>query len=317
MCGVHSRPPRPQCVFVRNGHRCEARAMQRNEECQHHHAARVRRERWQLWRATHNRIFLLYTEGMDPLTAQQVTPVLWIFVRRATAERLRNPGLTDQEAMALHPAPTVQAMMNEILGAPAGTLPPRTDLEAMARDSQNVHTRAVSEQTNRGIDLLMAVEVPETQNTMVEIRAEWTRVFTILPVQELLYEDMMRWWNIQTCVNPSDWLYRKLLRRLWAKIKTTKPEETRLELVKRLQQECAESYRLCCIGHINRLVNVMVGFDEGFKQDVPKGLLLQERFARLSAIEDDVERFRQATEIIAELGLTTDEAAPWLDAIST
>jgi len=29
-----------------------------------------------------------------------------------------------------------------------------------------------------------------------------------------------------------------------------------------------------------------------------------------------VERFRQATEIISELGLTTEEAAPWLDAIS-
>jgi len=252
---------------------------------------------------------------MDPLTAQQITPVLWIFVRRATAERIRNLDLTDEQAVALHPAPTVEEMMNQILGARQE--PPRTDLEAMARDSQNVHTRAVSEQTNRGIDLLMTVEVPETQNTMGEIRAEWTRIFTTSPVQELLYEDMVRWWNIQTCVNQGDWLYRKLLRRLWAKIKSTKPDETRLELVKRLQQECAESYRLCCIGHINRLVNVMVGFDEGFKQDVPKGLLLQERFARLSAIEDDVERFRQATEIISELGLTTEEAAPWLDAIST
>ena len=288
--------------------------MQRNEECQYHHAARMRRERWQLWRETHNRIFLLYTVGMDPLTAQQITPVLWMFVRRATAERIRNLDLTDEQAMALHPAPTVEEMMNQILGARQE--PPRTDLEAMARDSQNVHTRAVSEQTNRGIDLLMTVEVPETQNTMGEIRAEWTRIFTNPPVQELLYEDMVRWWNIQTCVNQGDWLYRKLLRRLWAKIKSTKPDETRQELVKRLQQECAESYRLCCIGHINRLVNVMVGFDEGFKQDVPKGLLLQERFARLSAIEDDVERFRQATEIIAELGLTTEEAAPWLDAIS-
>jgi len=290
--------------------------MQRNEECPYHHAARMRRERWQLWRETHNRIFLLYTVDMEPMVAQQITPALWIFVRRATAERLRNPGLTDEQAMALHPAPTVQEMINQVLGIPRHE-PPRTELEAMARDGQNVHTRAVSEQTNRGIDLLMTVEVPEVQNTMVEIRAEWTRIFTNPPVQEELYNDMVRWWNIQTCVNPNDWLYRKLLRRLWAKIKSTKPDETRLELVKRLQQECAESYRLCCIGHINRLVNVMVGFDEGFKQDVPKGLLLQERFARLSAIEDDVERFRQATEIIAELGLTTEEAAPWLDAIST
>jgi len=91
----------------------------------------------------------------------------------------------------------------------------------------------------------------------------------------------------------------------------------RTELMKRLQQECAEAFGLCCAGHINRLCNVMVGFDSAFVQELPKGTILQNRFAQIAQIEDDVEKYIQATRVITELGLTNDEAAPWLDSLAT
>ena len=128
---------------------------------------------------------------------------------------------------------------------------------------------------------------------------------------------MKKWWNVVSCVKQNDYLYRRLLRRLWFKIKTTENEETRRELTKRLQQECAESYGLCCAGHINRLCNVMVGFDERFVQAQSKQEILQNRFAQIAQIEDDVEKYIQATKLVSELGLTSDEAAPWMDALAT
>ena len=254
---------------------------------------------------------------MNHFTRTQLAMIISSFARRATGEKLANPMLTDIEAMGLHPLPTIEEMIQMLpVGRGADAAPPRTDLERITRDSQNIHTEAVSNQTNLGVEILMKVEVPKNQATFAEIRTEWNKIYRNPPVSERLYTDMLRWWNVRTCVKPNDLLYHRLLRRLWARIKLEENAETRLELTKRLQEECAEAFGLCCAGHINRLINVMVGFDNAFKQDVPKNFVLQNRFAQIAEVEDEVEKFRQATEVIAELGLTQDEAAPWLDAIS-
>jgi hypothetical protein len=253
----------------------------------------------------------------------RVFPIVDMLTRQATNAKLANPTLTDIEAMQMHPMPHMEDMIAMAQqrgwrGAGGQQLPPpRTDLERITRDSQNVHTTAVSEQTNKGVDILMKVEVPTGQATLAEIRTAWTQIYTLRPPDERLYQDMIRWWNVKSCVKQNDWMYHRLLRRLWARIKMVENTETRRELTMRLYQECSEAFGLCCTGHINRLVNVMVGFDDSFKQDVPKGTILQERFAKIAEITDEIEKFRQATEVIAELGLTNDEAAPWLDAIST
>ena len=84
----------------------------------------------------------------------------------------------------------------------------------------------------------------------------------------------------------------------------------------RLQQECADSYRMCCIGHINRIINVMIGFDDCFQPSVSKGEILQNKFAMFSRLEDDTEKYVQATALLAELGVVGDEAAVWLDALA-
>jgi len=278
-----------------------------------HKLIRLRRERWELWRNTTTRMHLLYTAGMTNAQYTQVYSVLIRFIHDASRDKMENPMLTDLEVVERHPAPSLDDMI-AMLPRPAP--PPKSDLDRIARDSQNVHTAAVSEQTNRGIEILMKVEVPADQETFKEIRAAWDQIYTNPKVSDHLYVDMVRWWNVKSCIKQNDLLYHKLLRRVWARIKLVENAESRRHLVMRLQEECAESYSLCCAGHINRLVNVMVGFDDAFRQDVPKNIILQEKFAKIADIEDEVEKFRQATEVIAELGLTSDEAAPWLDAIS-
>ena len=315
-CAIHSRPPQPVCTFERNGHRCQKSSVRGGTECSQHRGARQRRERWELWRNTYTRLYIAYTEGMNPFTRNQLAMIISTFVRRATGEKLANPMLTDLEAMERHPLPTVEEMINMLPVGRGVQAAPRTDLERIARDSQNVHTAFVSEQTNRGIEILLKIEVPKDQATFLEIRIAWDEIYTNPPVSARLYEDMLRWWNVKSCIRDGDLLYHKLLRRLWARIKMEDSAETRRELIKRLQEECAEAYGLCCAGHINRLINVMVGFDPAFKQEASKGEILQNRFARIAEIEDEVEKFRQATEVIAELQLTQDEAAPWLDSIS-
>ena len=69
--------------------------------------------------------------------------------------------------------------------------------------------------------------------------------------------------------------------------------------------------------HTNRLVNVLCGFVDGIQFEQSKSEILQERFALIGNIEDEEQRYIEATRVIAELGIDADEAGPWLDAIAT
>jgi hypothetical protein len=161
----------------------------------------------------------------------------------------------------------------------------------------------------------MKIEIPENQNTMVEIRNAWTKIYTRVAVDERIYIDMNIWYTQPTCCKENDWLYKNVLDHLWAKIKAEPKKDVQRELVKRLQQECAESFQMCCIGHINRLTNVLVGFDEDFKPQMSKGEILQNKFSEISKIENETEKYIQATQVLAELNVVGDEAAVWLDAL--
>jgi hypothetical protein len=215
-----------------------------------------------------------------------------------------NPAVTDAQIAALYPIPPP---VQQIRG---------TDLGRLARDNQNVHTAAVSEQTNKSIEVLMKIHVPETQQTMVEIRNAWTKIYNRVAVDERVYIDMNIWYTQPTCCKENDWLYKNVLDHLWAKIKAEPKKDVQRELIKRLQQECAEAFQMCCIGHINRLTNVLVGFDEEFKPQISKGEILQNKFAEFAKIEDETEKYIQATALLAELGVVGDEAGVWLDALA-
>jgi hypothetical protein len=191
----------------------------------------------------------------------------------------------------------------------------RTREQRIAEDAQNVHTREVTQQHNKNMEILLSTPVPEGQKTMEEIRVHWTAIFVKRPVDEKLYEDMQKWYDTESCRTNKDWLYRKTLDHLYARIKLIDNGSTRRELYKRLQQECAESYRMCCDGHLNRLTNVMVGFDDAFKQAMPKGLILQEKMAKIAQIEDAEERMKTAKDLMVELEISPEEAGAWLEAI--
>ena len=218
---------------------------------------------------------------------------------------------TDEQIVDMFPV-----MLPLIAGTPPPRPDTRTELQRLATDTQNVHTAPISDQTNRGIAELMKLTVPPDQNTLYELRVKWNQIYTTRAVDERIYEDMAIWYNQPTCCKVNDWLYKTILDRLVVKINSFKDAAVKRQLFMRLQQECAESYRMCCIGHINRLVNVMIGFDEAFQPSIPKGEILQNKFAMFSQMEDETEKYLQATALLAELNVVGDEAVVWLDALA-
>jgi hypothetical protein len=114
----------------------------------------------------------------------------------------------------------------------------------------------------------------------------------------------------------NDNLYRKLLRGLVATLERQE-KDVRVELYKRLWEECHESVGLCCEGHISRLCNVFVGFDETFQTPVSVGELMQAKMSVISGLDIPVEeRLKQARAWFDEHAISEAERTGWLDALS-
>lgn len=180
------------------------------------------------------------------------------------------------------------------------------ELQQFVEDVQNIHTRPISVQTNATLQLLMATPVPENQKTVAEIQREWQhRGFG-----DDILSDIRTWGSKAWIVEDGDYLYRRTLQHLWAKIKEY-PVETRGELVKRLYEECRDAVGLCAQGHVARLANVLVGFDAAIKGEVS----LQDRMAEISRqTTTENEKRVAAILVLNDFNVADHDRAAWLDA---
>lgn len=118
-----------------------------------------------------------------------------------------------------------------------------------------------------------------------------------------------------TCKTVNDHLYRRALDGLYILIRRMPDRDIQEELFKRAFEECYESVGMCCEGHISRLCNVLVGFDDAFAPPVPFGEILQNKMAAIYAMEVDTEeKIRQATAFFNEFAVPEAERSAWLEA---
>lgn len=190
-------------------------------------------------------------------------------------------------------------------------------LHAIARDPQNVHTAAVSEQTNKGLEkLLEAAKENRHMRTPEWFAAKWLiRGYGHWNVVQRVVNDMLHWYGMAFCKTANDHLYQRTLDGLYITIAKIKDNETRIELYKRVFEECHESVGMCCEGHISRLCNVLVGFDDAFAPPVPFGEILQNKMAAIAALEIETEeKVKQATAFFNEFAVPEAERTAWLEA---
>ena len=199
---------------------------------------------------------------------------------------------------------------------------PRTreaQLRVIANDRQNVHTTAVSNQTNAGLEKILNVCVPENQDTQRIMTDEW--LFKMPSGKGATFNTYLRvindvnhWFMTKTCRATNDALYRNVLRGTVALIKQC-PKDLQKELFIRLWEECLESVDMCCEGHITRLCNVFVGFDDEFKPSVPFGEILQNKMSAIANSDlDEEEKIRQANAFFDEYAVPQLERLAWLEA---
>jgi hypothetical protein len=190
---------------------------------------------------------------------------------------------------------------------------PLKELQAFTQDNQNVHTKVVSDTMNDGINILNAIPVPKNQKTLDEIMTAFTNELGYTNVHAI-YDDMKKWGKVSEIYKKDDYLYRQSLRGLWAKINTYSGD-IRKELLKRLYEECQESVDMCATGHISRLTNVLVGFDEAFKPVISMEEQFQNAMAKISLTDCfPEEKVAMAQKIMEEMNIPLESRQVWLDA---
>jgi hypothetical protein len=196
----------------------------------------------------------------------------------------------------------------------ARAVQPRPELQRLAEDRQNVHTAAVNRQTKEGEERLLATPTDGRQVGLRILRVFSARAGTLRDVMYVM-NDVNDWYSRSAIREPGDRLYGRLLEGLWSLIER-QPNPAKGELINRLWQEMAESVGMCSEGHISRLINVMVGFDDNFKPPVSLGEVLQTKIAAIAAMDIPVtSKLSQARALMTELGLPASEQAPWLEAL--
>lgn len=197
--------------------------------------------------------------------------------------------------------------------------PPRGELEAFVRDGQNVHTVHVTKQTNSALRILLDVDVPSDQRTIMETHLAFMnhiacdRINTTLDVVNSVDRDSKRWYRTVTCRMDGDYLYKRVLDGLWAKIKTS-PLRSELEI--RLWQEMVDSLGMCCDGHITRLANVLCGYDDAFQPELTPAEKLQNRMGVIASMDCGIiMQTAHAVAILRELEVPRELWSAWVDAL--
>jgi len=199
---------------------------------------------------------------------------------------------------------------------------PPGSLAAFVADTQNVHTGVVSTQTHDGVKKLLAVPVKSgqtersirfaTQVLDLSVQLKWVTT----QASGRIMADFMQWYNTRTCRATDDWLYKRIFDGLFTTICENPKKEVRLELYKRLFEEMKDSLGMCCDGHITRLVNVLVGFDDAFVPELSVAEKVQNLFAALSARECSLlEKVAEGVQNLRKWGVPEDEWEPWIDAL--
>ena len=189
------------------------------------------------------------------------------------------------------------------------------DLQRLAEDRQNVHTKEVSMQTEKLTNLLLKEKVSPEQRTLQMLTIKFAKFCRTDRMGQLIQvlHDMNTWYEKPTCIREGDALYRHLLNAAVSKIEASPLKKS---LYRRAYEEATESVGLCCQGHLSRIINIFSGFDSEFVSPVSSKELLQTKMAAIAAMDSSHEdKVRHALDTLGELDIPKEEWSPWIDAL--
>jgi hypothetical protein len=189
-------------------------------------------------------------------------------------------------------------------------------LKEIASSDQSVHAKVVLKATNDGICILTNEPVGK-QKTLSEIQTAWLKKHSLSQIKPII-ADMKTWGEKKTVMHKQENIYKNVLRGLWAKIKTFRSSNAEMykDLLQRLWEECSEAKGLCADGHVGRLVNVLVGYDEEFKSNVSPMEYFQNNISLIAASPSPLKfKIEQANKLMDDINMPLEQRNDWISSL--
>ena len=187
------------------------------------------------------------------------------------------------------------------------------DLKAFAKDQQSVHRSSVQTATEQGIQILLARPIADGQSTLEEIIEDFRNWEIVkwngpnrgqVKREAAITEITNDYFTVVAFNTP----YAEVCDRVWTYMRGS---EHRKELTVRLAQEVYDGIAQCTNGKMARLINTLLGFDNGIVMAPPRELL-QGRMSVLSK-QPKAEREAAARALFVEFEVPVTEQAAWLE----
>jgi hypothetical protein len=204
--------------------------------------------------------------------------------------------------------------------APAGgagrNVAPLGELQRFVRDSQNVHTETIVNQTKEIVQKIREIQVPpeyrwtatETSKTPFEIGLECKLSQRAALQMMTQYSQDISIYDIESGI------YGKVLDSVWQYVKAS-PDKN--DLCKILKQEMEDNIGMCAQGNLSRLCNILAGYMDGVKQKESTSEILGRLFPKLMELDDEDIRVLKGVKILVENNVPQNEWQTWLEPLRT
>jgi len=190
---------------------------------------------------------------------------------------------------------------------------PRGELQVLALDRQNVHTKLVVEETLRTTKIIReAVYVPEGYRwNSTEFSATPYAVATACQLHPSVSVHLLAIYSSDVAIyDIEEGIYGKVLDSVWQYIKQS-PHKS--DLCRILEDEIVDSVGMCAQGNLSRICNVLSGYLDGIKIKESTSEILGRTFPLLMDISEKRERLEKAKALLTEYNIPQEEWAAWIE----
>ena len=228
----------------------------------------------------------------------------------AHAQAMENEANRRLDVARAHARPVLPAVAARVAPGP----PPRGELEAFARDRQNVHTTQSVQMTKDIVARVLNIAVPEdyrwNPRTVSKTPGEIIVECRLRP--NSVAQFISRYIASENIYEMGVGIFGKVLDSVWQYVRNSEHKE---DLCKILAQELRDNEGMCLQGNLTRLCNVLAGYLEGVGPQESAAERLGRELPKLMEIEDSGVRMDTARGVLRDVGMPEAEWAPWLEAL--
>jgi len=186
------------------------------------------------------------------------------------------------------------------------------ELARFANDAQNVHTSSAVQQTKVMVDRLLKISVPpEYRWNMTECsKTPGDIIMCCKLTPKGAWQMSAKYCQDESIYDLGGGIYGKVLDAVWQYVLQS-PDKA--DLCKILKQEMEDNIGMCAQGNLTRLCNILSGYMEGIGPQESPAEVLGRKLPMLIGVEDEVERLKQAYDLLMELKIPQDQWLSWVE----